>query len=263
MMVWQRKGKLLKVSLILTTYNCKRNLIRTLESIDRQDYTDIEIIIKDGGSTDGTLDVIQSFADKHSNVIWMSGADNGIYDAMNQGYAMSSGDVIAFFNDLFIGNDVISKYIQAIENGGENCFGVHSDLVYATDTKVIRYWRMGKGKISSGWMPGHPTLYLRREVYQQYGLYDTSYKCSADFEFMVRILKDNQIELAYIPEVLIRMFYGGTSTGSVGSYGTSIKEAYGALKKNGVRFAWWIIFLRILRTLTQFVHSKIEVSELQ
>lgn len=246
----------MKVSLILTTYNCKENLIRTLQSIEQQDYTNLEVVIKDGGSTDGTLDIIHDFAQRHANVIWKSESDKGIYDAMNQGYAMSSGDIIAFFNDLFLGRDVISKYVHAIESGGTKCIGAHSDLIYATDTKVVRYWKMGKGKISSGWMPGHPTLYLKREVYQKYGLYDISYRCSADFEFMVRVLKDNQAKLSYIPEVLIRMFYGGTSTKNAGSYGISIKESHDALKKNGISFAWWIIFLRTVRTMKQFVIVK-------
>lgn len=245
----------MKVSLILTTYNCKENLVRTLHSIEQQDYLDIEVVIKDGKSTDGTVSIIEDFANKHSNVIWKSEPDNGIYDAMNQGYAMASGDIIAFFNDMFVGNGTVSKYVKAIEEGGADCMGVHSDLVYATDEKVVRYWKMGQGNIRQGWMPGHPTLYLKREVYEKYGLYDTSYKCSADFEFMVRILKDGKTKLAYIPEVLIRMFYGGTSTGSAGSYWVSVKESHAALKKNGIKMAWWIIFLRTVRTFRQFFHT--------
>lgn len=242
----------MKVSLILTTYNCKQHLIQTLNSIEQQDYPDIEIIIKDGGSTDGTLDIIRHFADRHLNVIWKSSPDNGIYDAMNQGYDLSSGDIIAFFNDLFVRKDAISKCVTAIEEAGEKCAGVHSDLVYVNDARVVRYWKMGQGSIRQGWMPGHPTLYLKRQIYQKYGTYDISYKCSADFEFMVRILKDGRLKLAYIPEVLISMFYGGTSTGNASSYGVSIMEAYRALKMNRVRFAAWIIFFRTIRTLKQF-----------
>ena len=115
---------------------------------------------------------------------------------------------------------------------------------------------MGQGRISQGWMPGHPTLYLKREVYEKYGLYNTEYKCSADYEFMIRVLKDDKVKLAYIPEILIKMFYGGTSTSSAGSYWVSIKEAHKALCNNGVRFAWWVIFLRILKTLKQFKGEK-------
>lgn len=246
----------MKVSLILTTYNCKENLVKTLHSIEQQDYPDIEVVIKDGKSTDGTLSIIEDFAKKNLNVVWKSEPDKGLYDAMNQGYSLATGDIIAFFNDMFVCNDAVSKYVKAIEEGGTDCMGVHSDLVYATAERVVRYWKMGQGNIRQGWMPGHPTLYLKRQVYEKYGLYDTSYKCSADFEFMVRILKEGRTKLAYIPEVLIRMFYGGTSTGSAGSYWVSVKESHDALKKNGIKMAWWVIMLRTIRTFGQFVHTK-------
>lgn len=243
-----------KVSLILTSYNCVENITRTLKSIEEQDYPNIEVIIKDGVSTDGTLDVIQKYAQESKyQVKWISDKDTGIFDAMNIGYAYATGDIIAFFNDLFLGNDVVTKMVCAIEDSGEQCMGVHADLVYATDEKVVRYWKMGQGKISQGWMPGHPTLYLKREVYEKYGLYDTKYRCSADFEFMVRILKDNKLQLAYIPEVLIRMYYGGTSTSSAGSYWLSIRESYDALKKNNVPFAVMLILKRTWKVMLQFI----------
>lgn len=246
----------MKVSLILTTYNCKDNLIKTLKSIEEQDYSDIEVVIKDGVSTDGTLDIIQDFAKRHDNVIWKSEQDMGIYDALNQGYAMSTGEIVAVFNDLYASPNAISKFVRAIEDGGADCMGAHSDLVYANEEKVIRYWKMGQGKISQGWMPGHPTLYLKREVYEKYGLYNTEYKCSADYEFMIRVLKNNDVKLAYIPEVLIRMFYGGTSTSSAESYWVSVKESYDALRKNKVPFAWGIIIKRTLRVILQFARMK-------
>jgi glycosyltransferase len=214
------------------------------------------VVIKDGQSTDGTLDIIKDFANRHENVIWKSSPDTGIYDAMNQGYEMSTGDIIAVFNDRFTCQDAVSKFVHAIENGGNDCMGVHSDLVYATEEKVIRYWKMGQGEISKGWMPGHPTLYLKREVYEKYGLYNIKYKCSADYDFMVRILKDNQTKLAYIPQVLIKMYYGGTSNRSVGSYMVSILEAHSSLRENNVRFAWWVIFRRTLRVMGQFKNSR-------
>jgi glycosyltransferase len=115
---------------------------------------------------------------------------------------------------------------------------------------------MGQGEISKGWMPGHPTLYLKREVYEKYGLYNTKYKCSADYDFMVRILKDNQTKLAYIPEVLIKMYYGGTSNGTAGSYMVSILEAHDSLQKNNVKYAWWVIFRRTLRVISQFKNGR-------
>ncbi len=239
------------VSLILTTFNCKDHLKKTLESIEGQDYPDLEIVIKDGGSTDGTVGIIKEY-EKTSRftVKWASMSDGGLYDAMNQGLSLSTGEIILFFNDRFTGNDVVSKCIQKMEQEGTD--GVHGDLVYAQEGVVKRYWKMKKGRIETGWMPGHPTLFLKREIYEKYGNYNSTYKCSADFEFMVRILKDREVKLSYIPEILVEMYYGGTSTQSAGAYGVSIKEAHRALADNQVRFAWWVVLLRTLRTIPQF-----------
>lgn len=151
-----------RVSLILTTYNSEENLKRTLESIEKQDYPAIEVLIKDGGSTDRTLVIIKTYerTSRHT-VKWKTGKDSGIYDAMNQGYQMADGDIIVFFNDLFCEISVVSKMLQVIEEHSE-CVGAHADLVYATDEKVIRYWKMGPQKsLYTGWMPGHPTLFLK------------------------------------------------------------------------------------------------------
>lgn len=244
-----------KVSLILTTYNCKDNLKRTLQSIESQDYENIQVVIEDGVSTDGTLEMIQEYQKKSRHeVIWHSEPDAGIYDAMNKGYKRSTGSIIGFFNDLFLTDRAVSLLAAAVKNDA-GLVGVHADLVYATDEKVKRCWRTGEGRIQSGWMPGHPTLFLRREVYERFGLYNTTYKCSADYEFMVRILKNNQVKLTYIPKKLIRMFYGGTSTGSSGAYMVSIKEAHRALAENQVRFAWLVVLLRTLRTIPQFLFT--------
>ncbi len=242
------------VSLILTTYNCRNNLSKTLASIESQDYPDLEIVIKDGGSTDGTLDMIKAYEENSRFVVkWASTADRGLYDAMNQGLGLASGEIILFFNDMFVGKDVVSKCVGLMEQEGTD--GVHGDLVYAENGTVKRYWKMGKGRIKYGWMPGHPTLFLKREIYEAYGNYNCTYKCSADFEFMVRILKDESLKLSYVPEILVEMFYGGTSTQSAGAYGVSIREAHKALAENGIKFAWWVVLLRTLRTIPQFIRK--------
>ena len=275
-----------KVSLILTTYNCKENLIKTFKSIDEQDYPNIEVCISDSCSTDGTLEVIKEYAQisKHS-VVYKSEKDSGIYDGINRSIQMSSGDYLEIMNDEYTCADAISKLARAIEAAdaaesanesasgtgvvnegvgeqrkdvfGEKQRGVagaHADLVYKEDDVVRRYWKMGNGSIYSGWMPGHPSLMLKREVYDKYGLYNTSYVCSADYEFMVRFLKDGN-KLAYVPETLISMFYGGTSTSTAASYTTSIKEALRALKENGVKGRLLITGLRTLRVLGQFIRG--------
>lgn len=241
-----------KVSIIMTTYNCAGQLKKTLESVLRQDYPEMEIVIKDGMSTDGTVQVIKEYAGRPGvELKWSSGADQGIYDAMNQGYEMSSGDYLLFFNEIFLKADAVSKLVGAIE--GEDCCGAHADLLYIEGGRVKRKWHMGQGRIEQGWMPGHPTLCLKREVYEKYGGYRTDYKCSADYEFMVRVLKGEKEKLAYLPEALVGMFYGGTSTAGAGSYLLSLKEAHKALKENGVRGAVLVDIRRTLRVLKQFL----------
>lgn len=244
-----------KVSLILTTYNCKENLIKTFKSIEEQDYPNIEVCISDSCSTDGTLEVIKEYAlsSKHS-VVYKSEKDSGIYDGINRSIQMSSGDYLEIMNDEYTCTDAISRLVGAIEEADKSV-GAHADLVYKEGDMVRRYWKMGNGSIYSGWMPGHPSLMLKREVYEKYGLYNTDYVCSADYEFMVRFLKDGN-KLAYVPEILISMFYGGTSTSTAASYTTSIKEALRALKENGVRGRLLITGLRTLRVLGQFFSGK-------
>ena len=250
-----------KVSLILTTYNCKDNLVKTLESIEKQDYPKIEVVIKDGVSVDGTLDVIKTYATKScKQVVWKSQKDTGIYDAMNQGYAMSTGNIIAFFNDMFTMESAVSKIVAKMEelnpNTEKEYIGVHADLVYVDGEKIVRKWKMGEGNIYRGWMPGHPTLFLQREVYEKYGLYDTSFKIAADYEFMVRFLKDKENQLAYLPETVVSMFYGGTSNDGLKSYFISWKEGNRALKKNNIKNALLIDIQRTIRVLWQFLGSK-------
>lgn len=249
-----------KVSLLLTTYNVKDNLAVTLEHIEAQDYPDIEVLIVDGRSTDGTVDMIREFADRHLEddptghitVRWVSEPDRGLYDAMNKAWAMCTGDIVAVCNDKLCTTDTISKLVHAVEQGGENCIGAHADLVYVDGERVIRTWHMGEGKLSQGWMPGHPTLFLKREVYERYGIYDISFHLAADYEFMVRFLKNEKNRLAYVPEALIAMYYGGTSNAGLGSYLVSFKEGCRALKKNGVPHPLLITVKRTIRVLRQF-----------
>ena len=241
-----------KVSLLVTTYNVKGNLSVTLESIETQDYADIEVVIVDGRSTDGTVDVIREFAGRYADVRWISEPDRGLYDAMNKAWNMCTGDVVAVCNDRICAPDAVTKLVRAIEQGGGDCIGAHADLVYVDGERVVRTWHMGEGKLSQGWMPGHPTLFLKREVYERYGIYDTGYRCAADYEFMVRFLKDERNRLAYVPEVLIAMFYGGTSNAGLLNYLVSFKEGYTALKKNGVPHPLVITVKRTIRVLKQF-----------
>ena len=241
-----------KVSIITTTYNDSESLKKTIRQVQAQDYPNIEYIIVDGASKDNTMDVIKEaeriFGDK---LVWISEKDTGIYDAINKGLKLATGDYIGTCFDQFAGNDVISKMVAIMEKEGTD--GVHGDLNYMDGETIVRKWRQGQGNIRTGWMPGHPTLYLKKEVYDKYGLYKTDYRISADYEFMIRILKDKQVKLSYIPEVLIKMAHGGTSTNSLSAYLKGMKEGHRALKENGVKFAFVTDMLRVLRVLRQFV----------
>ena len=239
------------VSIVTTTYNDKENLKKTIRQVQSQDYENIEYIIVDGGSTDGTLDVIQEAEKSFERLKWISEPDKGIYDALNKGMKMASGEILGCCFDEFASSDVITKMVRIMEQ--EKTDGVHGDLYYMEGERIVRKWHQGQGKIRYGWMPGHPTLYLRREVYETFGYYKTDYRISADYEFMIRILKDDKVKLSYLPEVLIYMSHGGTSTNSLGAYLAGMKEGHRALKENGVRFAAFTDLCRTLRVLAQFV----------
>lgn len=245
----------LKVSIITTTYNDADNLKMIIEQVKRQDYENIEYIVVDGGSTDETLEIIkqakQYFGDKMK---WISEPDKGIFDAINKGIRLSTGDIIGCCFDKFTKKDVISQMVEIIEK--EKTDGVHADLVYVDGEKVVRKWKQGQGNIRYGWMPGHPTLYLKRQVYEKYGLYKDYYKAAADYEFMIRILKDKEVKLSYIPKVLIKMSHGGTSTNGLKGYLKSLKEGHMALVENNIKFAWFTDICRILRVLGQFAKSR-------
>ena len=242
-----------KVSLLVTTYNVKEQAKITLDSIGQQDYPDIEVIIVDGKSQDGTLEVIRDFAEKYgqsghdSQTAQGGGADKG-----HGRQRMCSGDVVAVCNDRFCTPDAVTKLVRAIEQGGRDCIGSHADLVYVEGERIIRTWHMGDGRLADGWLPGHPTLFLKRSVYEKYGVYDTGYRCAADYEFMVRFLKDEKNRLAYVPERLVSMFYGGTSNAGLRNYWVSVRESYMALRRHGVRHPLLIIFRRTVRVLRQF-----------
>ena len=241
-----------KVSIVTATYNDGENLRRIKKQILSQDYQNIEYIIVDGAPQDHTMEVIREAESEFGHRLrWISEPDKGIYDALNKGFRMATGDILGCCFDQFAHEQVLSHMVEIMEQEGTD--GVHGDLVYVEGDRVVRRWRQGQGKIRYGWMPGHPTLYLRRQVYETYGYYKTDYRISADYEFMIRILKEQKVRLSYLPEVLIKMSHGGTSTNSLGAYLEGMKEGHRALKENGVKFAAFTDVCRTLRVMRQFL----------
>ena len=241
-----------KVSVVTTTYNDIENLKRILAEVKRQTYPNIEHIIVDGGSTDGTVDLLKELEEKEpGRISWISEKDNGIYDAINKGIRMATGEIVGCCFDRYADEGVLMRMVEIMEKEGTD--GVHGDLCYMDGDRIVRKWHQGQGVIRSGWMPGHPTLYLKKEVYDRFGLYRTDYRISGDYEFMVRILYRKEVTLSYLPEILIYMSHGGTSTNSLGAYVESMMEGHRALVENHVPFAWVTDLCRVVRVLSQFV----------
>ena len=241
-----------KVSVVTTTYNDIENLKRILAEVKKQTYPNIEHIIVDGGSTDGTVDLLKELEEKEpGRISWMSEKDNGIYDAINKGIRMATGEIVGCCFDRYADEGVLMRMVEIMEKEGTD--GVHGDLCYMDGDRIVRKWHQGQGVIRSGWMPGHPTLYLKKEVYDKFGLYRTDYRISGDYEFMVRILYRKEVTLSYLPEILIYMSHGGTTTNSLGAYVESMMEGHRALVENHVPFAWVTDLCRVVRVLSQFV----------
>jgi len=228
----------MKVSIITAVFNNKSHIRDCITSIVGQSYPNVEHIIVDGGSTDGTLDVIKE--NDHSIERWISEPDRGIYDALNKGIEMASGDVIGFLHadDLYAHRRVIETVVTHLEKDGvDTCYG---DLLYVDgdDTdKIIRYWRSRPytdDLFKSGWMPPHPTFFAKKNVYERFGSFDTVFRIAADYELMLRFLHKHRISTSYIPEVLIKMRMGGASNKNIGNIVRKSSEDYRAMKMHHV-----------------------------
>lgn len=225
-------------SIITVSYNASETIEDLLKSVLNQTYPHIEHIIMDGGSTDGTLEIIKKYEDKISK--WISEPDKGIYDAMNKGVKLASGDVVGILNsdDLYADEFVIEEVVKEIsQNNSDSCYG---DLVYVdkknTD-KVIRSWQSGKfseAKYKRGWMPPHPTFFVKKSIYEKYGMFNLDFPIAADYEIMLRFLLKYKISICYLPKVLVKMRIGGKSNKSLSNIAKANLECYKAWKINGI-----------------------------
>lgn len=228
----------MKVSIITAVYNNEITIKDALDSISIQDYNNVIKVIVDGASTDNTLPILERSL--NSSDVMVSEPDGGIYDALNKGISLSTGDIVGFLHsdDLLANESTITKVVEVFEDNDIDV--VYGDLVYVNkdDTdKVIRYWKANDfnlDKLKRGWMPPHPTLYLRRSVYEKIGNFNTQYRIAADYDFMLRVLSDRELKIHYIPEVLVKMRVGGASNRSLKSILLKSREDYIALKSNKV-----------------------------
>ena len=225
----------MRISVITVVYNGASSVKSTILSVANQEYPDIEHIVVDGGSTDGTQEILRHHEDKIS--CWVSEPDRGIYDAMNKGVALASGDIIGFLNadDTFAHNRVLGEVAKAFED--ETVDACYADLVYVNDGKIVRYYRSDRftpAKIAWGWMPAHPTLYVRRSLFEEFGGFKLGYRISADYEFVARVLGNGRRKSVYIPDVWVRMSMGGISTRSWKNRWILNREIVQACRENGI-----------------------------
>jgi glycosyltransferase involved in cell wall biosynthesis len=230
----------MKISVITVCYNSGGTLECALHSVEEQDWPSVEHIVVDGASTDETIEILQRYRSRLATVV--SEPDHGIYDAMNKGLNLASGEVIGFLNadDLLADKQSLSRVAAAFADPAvEACFG---DLVYVTEDNrsVVRYWKSRPfvpGSFARGWSPAHPTFYIRRSALNRLGCFDLSYQLAADAEFMMRYLERGGICSAYIPQVQVRMRVGGATNQSWHNIVWQNREILQALKRNAIPYS--------------------------
>ncbi|MBU3016146.1 glycosyltransferase [Paraglaciecola agarilytica] len=230
----------MKVSIVTATWNSAKTIEATIASLSEQTYQNIEYIVIDGGSRDATVSILQSNFELID--YFVSESDSGIYDALNKGIAAATGEVVGFLHsdDFFTDNSVVETIAKTFSNPNIDCIFGDLNYISKNDTnKIVRKWRSGvfdRERIRNGWMPPHPTFYMRRSLYNKYGGFDLNYRISADYDSILRFLWTHKISAAYIPKVLVSMRVGGESNRSLRNIVSKSGEDIQAMKKNGLPF---------------------------
>ena len=244
------------ISIITATYNSAGTVKDTLKSIASQTYQSIEHIIIDGKSKDNTLEIVSAFPHVKKTV---SEKDKGIYDAMNKGIALSTGEIVGILNsdDFYANAEVLEKVMAQFKDPSVEA--VYGDLQYVSQKnldKVIRYWKAGtytNRSFYTGWMPPHPSFFVRRSVYDRLGVFHLDLKTAADYEIIIRFLLKNKVKAAYIPEILVKMRTGGASNASLRQRIRANQEDYWAWRLNGLRPNPFTLVLKPLRKVRQYL----------
>jgi glycosyltransferase involved in cell wall biosynthesis len=247
---------MMKVSVITATYNSAATVADTLRSVRDQSYPLVEHLIIDGGSKDNTMEIVAGFP--HIKQI-CSEKDRGIYDAMNKGVKRATGDIVGILNsdDFYASENVLREVVDTFEQSG--CDAVYGDLQYVDKddvSKVVRYWRSGpyqQGAFKWGWMPPHPSFFVRHTLYDRCGLFNLDMKTAADYELMLRMIHKEGASLQYLPNVLVKMRTGGASNSSMASRLKANADDRKAWDVNGLTPYWFTMYLKPIRKITQFI----------
>ena len=254
----------MKVSIITSCYNRKDTVRNAIESVLSQDYSDIEYIIVDGASTDGTQKAIEEMInDKpaHIDIKYISEPDSGMYEALNKGIRMATGEVIALLHsdDMMFDTHTVSDVMREMEHTG--CDFLYADGLFVDaqrTEKVVRNWiggRYSKWKVRHGWLPLHPTCYIRREVMERLGLYDESYRIAADTDLLVRYLLENDLKVEYLKRYVVRMRMGGLSTDN-SRRAKMWKEDIRVYRSHGFRHVTLTKIEKMMWKVPQFIKAK-------
>ncbi|MBI5401661.1 glycosyltransferase [Candidatus Wolfebacteria bacterium] len=244
----------MKVSIITVVFNNKKFIESAIKSVLSQTYPDIEYIVIDGGSTDGTLEIINKYRDRIAKFV--SEPDKGIYDAMNKGLKLATGEIVGILNsdDFYADENSIKIVVKEMGKSGAGC--LWGDLVIVdrnNPDKVVRFWKSSPyfdGKFKTGWHPPHTTFFVRKKIYDKYGFLNLDFKIAADYELMLRFLEKHKVSSGYIPKVFVKMRGGGASAKNI------IKaniESYRAWKVNGLKISFLRIFLKPLSKIFQLI----------
>lgn len=246
----------MKITIITVCYNRKATIGKAIESVLSQNYDDIEYIIVDGNSTDGTKQIIESYRDKITQFI--SESDKGMYDAINKGFRLATGDVIGLMHsdDEFYDEEVVNKIVERFHNES-NIDGIYGDGIYVSNDKHERLIRNRIGgdfsikKIKKGWLPLHPTVYLKKSVIDKNGLYNLDFKIASDTEFLLRYLYKHRIKMGYINSYIVKMRMGGMSTSLKRAFEV-LREDYRIYKFHGLA-AMVVVFSKKMIALRQYI----------
>lgn len=245
----------MKISIITVCFNSKDFIQQTIDSVAAQSYPNIEHVIIDGGSTDGTVAILEA---NKAKINYISEPDKGIYDAMNKGVKLATGDAIGTLGagDFYPNNTIISKVAAAFEQYKTDA--IYGDKQYVNPEnieKTVRYWAAGEYKIENwleGWMPPHQAFYLRKNAFEKYGLYMTEFRSAGDYELMLRMLYKHKLTAQYIPELLVTMLTGGTSTASFSNRIKANLEDRKAWLVNNIEPKWYTLYMKPLGKVLQF-----------